>query len=76
MQVEEVKKRVTFEILPQYVQSVHRCVALEDLAGQSKAMFKQIVEMVLPKFHVEYVPNDMPQDILNQEERKEQITNE
>ncbi len=31
---------------------------------------------MLPKVTIDYVPNDMPQDILNQEEQKDQITSE
>jgi hypothetical protein len=30
----------------------------------------------MPKLRIEYVPIDMPQDILNEEERKEQLTSE
>ncbi len=64
-----------FEILPLYMQSVNLCGSLEDLATHSKLLFKQVGDLVLGKVHIEYVSNDMPQDILN-EECKEQITSE
>ncbi len=39
-------------------------------------MFKQVVDLVLPKMHIEYIHSYMPQDILNEEERKDQMTSE
>jgi hypothetical protein len=39
-------------------------------------MLEKVAEIVLPKFRLEYLPVDMPQDILNDEERKDQLTSE
>ena len=71
-----MKKRVTFEILSSYVQSVQRSATLDELASHSKTMFKQVADLVLPKLSIDYVHNEMPQDDLNLEERKDQMTSE
>jgi hypothetical protein len=39
-------------------------------------MFQQVAAFILPKYRVEYVSLDVPQDILIDEEHKSQLTSE
>ncbi len=76
VEVEEIKKKVTYEHLSAYVQSVQHCTNLQDLITPTKTMFQQVASLIVPKYRVEYVPLDMPQDILKDEEYKDEITSE
>jgi hypothetical protein len=58
------------------VQSVQQSASLQDLVASTKNMLEKVAEIVIPKFRIEYVLVDMPQDILNDEERKDQLTSE
>ncbi len=53
------------------MQAILQSSSLENLATHSKTMFKQVGELVLGKVHIEYVSNEMPQDVLNGEESKD-----
>ena len=76
MQFEEVKKKITVGLLETYMQSIQQCASLQDLIAPTKNMIEKVTEIVIPKFRLDYVPVDMPQDILNDEESKDQLTSE
>jgi hypothetical protein len=58
--VEEIKRKVTFELLSTFVQSVQRCMNVEELIAPTKSMFQQVAALILPKVRVEYVSLEMP----------------
>ncbi len=59
------------------MQAVNNSATVQDLVPPSKAMFKQVAALVMPKLRIEYASLDMPQDmLLNQEEQKVQLTSD
>ncbi len=59
------------------MQAVNHSATVQDLIPPSKAMFKQIAALVMPKLRLEYASVEMPQDMLiNQEEHKVQLNSE
>ena len=59
------------------MKAVNNSATVQDLVPPSKAMFKQVAALVMPKLRLEYASIEMPQDmLLNQEEQKVQLNSE
>jgi hypothetical protein len=76
MQLQEVKDKITTELIDTYLQSFPQCASFQDLVAPTKTMFEKVAQIVIPKFRLEYLPVNVSQDIVIVDERKEKLDSE
>lgn len=62
--IEQIKAKITGEVIGTYLGSLMRCKSVEELVQPSTAMIQEIVTLVLPTMRIDYAPyvERMPQD--------------